>query len=342
MKPGQTATIVGQLAQQAETFTPLWSVRFPAKPDLRRPFRIVEKMADSMEHSSGTGAVIVAYHPDEGLSMRITAILPQFQAVLVVDNTPESARDLRLGGLAQAHPDKIKLIQNPENPGVGAALNQGLVWAHHRGFEWLVTLDQDSRIYPDLVQTLTGIAYSAPERPMVVGGNYLDPRNGRTAAPMAGALPYEVRKTAITSGSLVRVDAALKIGGFREDYFIDQLDHEFCLRARRHGYQILISREPVMEHSVGEAGGVRLPFLGVLPNHTPLRKYYIARNSLVTIREYWREEPDWCARRLVRLTLGFFHLALLEKERWKKIRAFMAGGADALHGRTGLCQRRLD
>jgi len=303
--------------------------------------RIVEKMADSMESQSGVGAVVVAYHPDEELIGRIAAMQPQFAAVLIVDNTPEEARDARLSSLAQANPDKIHLIQNPENLGVGAALNQGLTWAHSRGLTWLVTLDQDSRIYPDLVETLTAIANSLASRPMVVGGNYLDPRNGSLDAPREGPLPFEVRKTVITSASLVSVEAALAIGGFRADFFIDQLDHEFCLRARRHGYQILISRKPVMEHSVGEAGGVRLPFLGTLPNHSPLRKYYITRNSLVTIGEYWREEPDWCARRLARLLLGLLLLGLLEKNRVRKVRAFLAGMADALHGRMGRCQHRL-
>jgi rhamnosyltransferase len=86
---------------------------------------------------------------------------------------------------------------------------------------------------------------------------------------------------------------------------------------------------------VGEAGGVRLPFLGTLPNHPPLRKYYIARNSLVTIREYWRDEPGWCLRRLVRLLLGLLLMGLLERNRLGKMRAFLAGVMDAMGSRTG-------
>ncbi|MDD5298394.1 MAG: glycosyltransferase family 2 protein [Rhodocyclaceae bacterium] len=294
-------------------------------------------MAGTEVAPPGTGAVIVAYHPDDGLAQRISAILPQFQAVLIVDNTPEAYRDPRLMSLAEANPAGVELMANPENLGVAAALNQGLAWAHHRGFLWLVTLDQDSHIYPNLVETLTGIALSLDKQPMVVGGNYLDPRNGRLAANREGVVPYEVRKTVITSGSLVSVEAAIAIGGFREDYFIDQLDHEFCLRARRHGYQVLISRKPVMDHSVGEEGGVRLPFLGTLPNHSPLRKYYITRNSLVTILEYWREEPDWCARRLIRLLLGFLLMGVLEQNRLDKIRAFLAGVRDAMDRQMGPC-----
>ncbi len=129
------------------------------------------------------------------------------------------------------------------------------------------------------------------------------------------------------------------MGGFREDYFIDQVDHEFCLRARAHGHQVVISRKPVMAHSVGESGGVWMPWLGVLPNHPPVRKYYIARNTVVTVKAYWRREPQWCLRRLARLLLGLGGMAFLEKQGFAKVRAFAGGIADGLHGRMGPCTR---
>jgi rhamnosyltransferase len=147
------------------------------------------------------------------------------------------------------------------------------------------------------------------------------------------------QKTVITSGCLVDVRQALSIGGFRADYFIDQVDHEFCLRARANGYIVIISRKPLMTHSVGRLGGARLPFLGVLPNHPPVRKYYIARNTVVTVASYWRKEPDWCLRRLVRLFLGLIEMALLEEHKVSKVCAFAGGVADGLRNRMGPCQR---
>jgi rhamnosyltransferase len=135
---------------------------------------------------------------------------------------------------------------------------------------------------------------------------------------------------------------ALAIGGFREDYFIDQVDHEFCLRARAHGHQVVISRKPVMAHSVGESGGVWMPWLGVLPNHPPVRKYYIARNTVVTVKGYWRREPQWCLRRLARLLLGLGGMFFLEKQGFAKVRGIRrwnrgwpARAHGALHERDG-------
>lgn len=280
------------------------------------------------------GAVIIAYHPDTEFKTRLMDLLPQVSLLVVVDNTPAEARRHSIE-LPPGIGRKILLIENHENLGVGTALNQGLNEALNRGCDWLLTLDQDSHCYPDMVNTLLGVKAACTSPPAVIGGNYLDTRNGKTKVPVGAEDEFLDQKTVITSGCLVDARFAQSIGGFREDYFIDQLDHEFCLRVRAHGGRVVISRRPVMEHSVGEAGGTWLPFLGRLPNHSPSRKYYVARNSMVTIATYWRSEPGWCLRRLVRLFLGLLLMATLECQRVAKSRAFAAGVRDAILGRMG-------
>lgn len=283
-------------------------------------------------------AVVVAFHPDSELETRLGAILPQVRSLLVIDNTPAAVRRRRIALPEQT--GKIAcLIENKENVGVGAALNQGLEYALRQGCEWLLTLDQDSRCHKDLAETLLAAREACDPSPVIVGGNYFDSRNGTTIVKPEGTPDFIDQKTVITSGTLVDVRFASAIGGFRSDYFIDQLDREFCLRARAHGGHVVISRKVVMEHSVGEAGGAWLPVLGYLPNHSPLRKYYITRNSLVTIARYWRDEPEWCLRRAIRLILGFPLMLLLEQERIAKFRAFCMGIADGATGRMGPIRR---
>lgn len=279
-------------------------------------------------------AVVVAFHPDPELETRLGAILPQVRSLVVIDNTPETVRRRRIS-LPELTDANVCLIENTENIGVGAALNQGLEHAQRQGYEWLLTLDQDSRCHEDLVVTLLAARQTCDSSPVIIGSNYLDPRNGVTKVKSEGTPEFVDQKTVITSGTLVDVRFAGAIGGFRSDYFIDQLDHEFCLRARVHGGSVVISRKVVMTHSVGEAGGAWLPMLGHLPNHSPSRKYYVARNSLVTIARYWRSEPDWCLRRAIRLFLGIILAVILEKQRLDKARAFAAGILDATNGRMG-------
>ena len=283
-------------------------------------------------------AVVIAYYPDAGFYDRLQTLLNQVGKVVVVDNTPEdcAASCLRSKLLEVAG---ILCIDNLNNVGIAAALNQGLVWASKERYEWMLTLDQDTQCYPDMVDTLLKVSQACQPKPAVVGGNYFDPQSDRPKVPTGQGGEFLDQKTVITSGSLVDVRLALTIGGFREDYFIDQVDHEFCLRARAHGHKVVISSKVVMTHSVGRDGGVRLPILGVLPNHPPLRKYYIARNTVVTVAKYWLREPQWCARRLLRLLLGLGLMAILEEQRWSKVRAFAAGVSDGLRRRMGPCTR---
>lgn len=278
----------------------------------------------------------VAYYPDEHFCERLQRLLPQVK-ILVVDNTPAPGGRLALalGGCG----GRIHLIENHRNVGIAAALNQGLEYALQMGCKWLLTMDQDTRCHPDMVPSLLRALDACGANVAVVGSNYFDAHNHRPMFPASGDRECLEQKTVITSGSLVDGAVARALGGFREDYFIDQVDHEFCLRVRAHGYRVVVSRKPVMEHSVGKPGGVRLPFLGVLPSHPPLRKYYIARNTVVTVANYWRQEPEWCLRRLLRLLLGLGYMAVLEKDRVAKVRAFMAGITDGVVGRMGPCAR---
>lgn len=279
-------------------------------------------------------AVVVAFHPSQGLEMLLDTILPQVRSLVVIDNTPPTDRIRRIG-LPELMGRNVLLIENTENIGVGAALNQGLEHALQQGCEWLLTLDQDSRCHEDLVATLLAAREACAPPPVIVGSNYLDPRNGVTKVKQDNMPEFVDQITVITSGTLVDVRFAKAIGGFRSDYFIDQLDHEFCLRARANGGRVVISSKVVMLHSVGEAGGAWLPVLGYFPNHSALRKYYIARNSLVTIVRYWRYEPGWCCRRAARLLVGLPFMLLLERQRTTKFRAFCMGVSDGAHRRMG-------
>jgi rhamnosyltransferase len=284
-------------------------------------------------------AVVVTYYPDVGVIDRLGLLLPQVHRLVIVDNTPAGSREFDLSGLTNAFPTTL-VIENRVNKGIATALNQGLNFASGAGYEWLVTMDQDSVCHPDMVLTLLKLSKTCQTPPAIVGANYFDPQIEGTKVPVGdgGCWP---QKTVITSGCLIDVRVACTIGGFRDDFFIDQVDHEFCLRARAHGHTIVISRRPVMTHSVGTTGGVRLPFLGVLPNHPPVRKYYIARNTVVTVATYWRTEPAWCVRRMVRLFLGLIEMALLEQHRVSKVKGFVCGIRDGLRKQMGPCKQTL-
>lgn len=282
-------------------------------------------------------AVVVTYHPDNSLQNLVSLVRPQVNTLVIIDNTPAKEKKQNEHvidtGKYSAH-----VIQNKKNIGQAAALNQGIQYASQIGCKWTLTLDQDTECYPDMVETLIQAQKFCGQQTVVIGANYFDPQKKRfSARPMAGAHCIE-RKTVITSGSLINTHLIQMAGGFRDDFFIDQVDHELCLRMRSLGYRIAICKKPVMSHHVGQTGGAFIPLIGTLPNHPPLRKYYITRNSLIMLLEYWRKEPAWCVRRFIRLILGLILMTTLEDQRLRKFRAFAAGFSDGIAHRTGPCE----
>lgn len=291
--------------------------------------------------SSSICVVVVAFYPDPGFEGRLHEILGQVGGMVVIDNTPSAGRN-RTIMMTNDDSKQLCVIQNEANLGLGAALNQGLEHALRSGFEWILTLDQDTTCQRDMVQTLIQAYLGCYPRPAVIGANYFDPvNNNRTKVPVISTETFLERKTVITSGCLVDAAFARAIGGFREDYFIDQLDHEFCLRARSRGGLVVISRKPGMMHSVGGPDGSRVPIIGlVLPEHPPLRKYYIARNTVVLVSDYFSREPAWCLLRITRLLLGAVSMTLLEKNGLLKLHAFALGVADGVRRRMGPCRQK--
>lgn len=277
-------------------------------------------------------AVMVTYYPDSEVKRRIWNCLPQIDQLIVVDNTPEA--DAELLEIAYNKP-QIHIVSNRSNLGIAEALNQGVRLASGWGYKWVLILDQDSEIVEGLLDSLLAVARSGLSNIGVIGANYRDIRSGRSLASNGEEGEYEERPTVITSGSLINIALFNEAGGFRADYFIDQVDHEYCLRIRRLGAKVLLSKQIYMEHCVGEAGGIRVPILGVLPEHSALRRYYMARNSIVTIKEYFSHEIGWSLRRAVRLVGGFFLVAIFDKSRRYKTQAFLQGVWDGIHGKMG-------
>lgn len=284
----------------------------------------------------GVCAIIVTYNPDAGFRGRVPGVIAQFGRTLIVDNgSGPDARDM-LERLALD--ERVELLSNASNLGIARALNQGIARALQNGFSWCVTLDQDTVVFPDMLETLIKVNTDSGIERVLVGGNYRNVNKQRNFIDCGGSMDggYRVRKTLITAGTLIPLEMAIWLGGFRDDYFIDSVDHEFCLRARANGFRILITCKPVMSQSIGSniETDSRLSRFASF-NHSPVRKYYIARNTLVTARNYCFLEPSWAMRQMWRLLSDFISILLFESEKPAKAKAFVLGLLDGLANRMG-------
>lgn len=293
-----------------------------------------------MGDDSGRGicAVLVSYHPDTELPRRVAAVAAQTDGVVIVDNGSDAAALEMLRGLAAAN-RAISVIENRANLGVARALNLGAACAAARGFAWLLLLDQDSEVEPDLVTHLfeARAAYPDPERLAIIGAGFVEPARGNRATASAGAPPWQEVETAITSGSLLSVAMYRRIGAFRDELFIDYVDTDYCRRAHAAGYAIATTRRPLMAHAIGAPAAHR--WLGVekwTRNHSADRQYYIARNDTVMLREGGRyPHGAWALKSLARRLRSAKRVLLYEQAKARKLAALGEGWWDGLRGRLG-------
>lgn len=277
--------------------------------------------------------VVTAFHPDARIAEVVTSALAQCGLVVVVDNTPGDGPGA--ASVLASHP-RLLLERAGRNLGLAGALNRGVDLAGD--VELLLLLDQDSALPADLVprlarlvQARVAVATPAPwdER----AGRYLDPRTARR--PLVADLPV-----AITSGMLVRRQALEAVGPFREEFFVDSVDQDFCLRLRRHGWRVVQDRSVHLPHSLGETrwrgwGPLRLRSTG----HPTWRLYWMARNTVVLAREHWRSEPRWVATALALLAYVAVTVLVFEPPRPKRLRRLMQGIHDGWTGRADDRQR---
>ncbi len=281
-------------------------------------------------------AIIITYFPEREIVHRLRKIQSQTGYVIVVDNGSEPGD---LAGIEKEIENRGELLRNPQNMGIATALNQGVRRSLELGYEWAITFDQDTEISASLVDELVRVLadYSSPEQVGVIAPNYADSNTGVRAIHHSPSKPYLEARTAITSGSLLSLAAFQSVGGFSDPLFIDLVDHDYCFRLILSGYHVLLATGSLMRHALGNRTRVRLPFGAItLMNSAPIRRYYVARNTIVLAVRYFRKFPSWVLRTtfLVFCVDAFIKIPL-ENNSLEKWKAVLLGIRDAVIGRTG-------
>ena len=290
-------------------------------------------------------AIVVTYHPTAGDIANLEALALDARQLIVVDN---SDWEVPLGNL----PSSVVTIRPGSNVGIASALNVGIDAARRMGATHVVFLDQDSKLprgYCErMVEFFERAAQTAPIA--IAAPNYRE-RNSETDAHFAlfhylrwsrvacathgvsGVLRVSL---AITSGSVTSMAVVDRLGLFRSELFIDEVDAEYCLRARRAGMHVLVNCRERIEHSIGESSTHRILGVVVKPtHHSPFRRYFIARNGIRIALEYSISLPAYGRLIFSHLFLEVLTISLFEKEKRPKLWALMVGVVDGFRGRLG-------
>jgi rhamnosyltransferase len=294
--------------------------------------------------AAGSGAaawricgVIVTFNPDEGLCRRALALALQVDGVVIVDNGSAPSILERLTGFASGA--GIDVIANAANLGIATALNQGVAFARAHGYTHALLFDQDTEPAPHLVRRVRQIAGARDDvaRIAVLGVNMADAATGKSAYRFrpGGGEATEVQ-TVMTSGSVLSLEIASELGRFRDDFFIDDVDEEYCLRARANGYKVLLTHEALAVHALGAPKFQRLLWRTFgTSNHSAVRRYYMTRNYIILAKTYAFRDPGWVMWMLWQRFKSFLLLLLLDDDRMSKICLIARGVRDGVAGRTG-------
>lgn len=266
--------------------------------------------------------VAVTYNPSEQCIQNIVDASTQFYKCFVCDNSEPSSPAL---APLKATPH-IEVISNSENLGLATALNQLAGLAQQAGFSWIVTLDQDSLLLPNFLQEMLSGKDTYPENVGAVGCNYQHDHGARARFRPSSYPCFQEKITVITSCCLTNLEAWRSSGGFNAEFFIDAIDHEFCLRLRQAGFSVGLNPQVLMHHAIGEDDNSKRRNYLVFPHkHPAWRNYTSARNTMYTIRQHYPQEPRWCLKRSLSLTLEFAAIFLFADKKIERCKSFCRG-----------------
>lgn len=204
--------------------------------------------------------------------------------VVLVDNASE---DNSLIWLKNNEP-KATIIALDENVGFGQGCNIGAKWAIDNGAEYILLLNIDTVLKPDLVSKLveaadsttvtTALTYCGARDAQEVwySGGEIDYETANTFQKMYKTDIAEVKEVDFISGCCMMIhrDIFAKVGYFKKEYYLYYEDTDFCVRLRQHNVKMKYISSTSLWHKVGGSS--------VGENETSCStQYYVTRNRLL-------------------------------------------------------------
>ena len=194
--------------------------------------------------------IIVLYNPDTNDIDNVRRIA-QYNVGFVVDNSLIPFMDGETIG-------NMSYICNKANLGIAKAQNIALREILKGDYEYVVFLDQDTRVAVDYpFQIAMEFSRIDNGRLAVLGPQVV---NAVTGGQYASAIhKYEIsengfslRKHIISSGSCMSINALKDVGLMWGELFVDYVDFEWCWRAASKGYQCGVTSHLQISHHVGQ------------------------------------------------------------------------------------------
>ena len=290
-------------------------------------------------------AVIVTYYPAHGmLHQLIASLVGQVDEIVVVDNGSDEKSIQQIEECASG---PVTLMRLNGNAGVAVAQNRGIIFAKERRADYVVLFDQDSQPEPEMVSRLLLVAEEKKSIGIpvaAVGPRYYDSRHNnpppfiQTRKMRLNRQPCESADAVVevdylvSSGCLIPLEAYDNVGAMEEQLFIDYIDIEWGLRAKRGGFRCFGVCGAGMRHVLGNTP---IELLGHrFPCRPPLRHYYMFRNAVWMYRQGW-VPVQWKVVDGWRLLVKYLFYTLFARPRRHHLKMMSIGIWHGLCGRMG-------
>lgn len=294
-------------------------------------------------------AIIVIYFPNENLLEKLlSSIYGTVHIIYIIDNTPVADISFINNDWFELHNFKVTYIQLKENLGIAYAQNIGIKCAASDACSHVIFFDQDSEASFGLVGKLlkeekrllsSGInvgtigpsffdTKTQEYAPVITHGYFLINRKKITSVTS----PSTQADYVISSGSLTRICVYERIGGLLDDLFIDWVDIEWCLRAKRMGYKNYIVPAAKMQHCIGDAY-VKTPIRNI-NIHSDFRNFYIVRNACYLLR-YGHMGASWSRNIFLKIPMYIIFYSVTSSKKWYAFKLLLKAARDGFQGRMG-------
>jgi len=267
-------------------------------------------------HNSDICGVVILYYPDSRVVENIITYAKSLDKLYIIDNSDQPS-----SFTITKFPCETVLLSSGKNKGVAAALNLALEQASKDGYKWMLTMDQDGSFEPpELAQLLKCRDTLSLDNILVVS-----PVHEKPFLIQKKDCDYEEVEIVMTSGNLVYVHNAIKIGGYDTRLFIDEVDHEFCLRGKLNGYRVISLLSTYMNHQLGTSYFKNGKHIRL---YTPERLYYMMRNYLFIRDKYSIHYSDFFENRTHFLRKFFYQHLRFSQKRFQCLLMLLKGWYD--------------
>lgn len=277
-------------------------------------------------------ATVVLYNPDETVMNNIRSYYDHMHLILAIDNSDNPCKNFIES--VKTLP-KIVYIDNGGNKGIAHALNIAANKAIELGHQWLLTMDQDS--FFDVTMLVTYLN---------CWNKYPNKENIAVFSPIHIVLKDQTSHTThctvinklhvMTSGNILNLNIFKHLNGFNEALFIDEVDHEYCLRAKLAHFSILEFSNIALNHTLGESVVIQHHGQTIESStHSPKRFYYITRNRLYMWKTYHPLFPNLVEIQFLSIVKTLIFPLIYHSKKIQRFFCILRGIVHFLMGRYG-------